>query len=216
LMKHIDDSGIAKNTLVIYVTDNGWIQTEKGSYGPRSKRSPYEGGTRTPIMFRWPGVIPVADRPELCSSIDIVPTILAAADAKGPHDFPGLNLLPHLKSGKAIERNKLFGESFAHDIADIENPQGALLHRWVIRGHDKLLLTYDGSPGKMKYPAQDGAPQLFNLKDDPSEKMNLAEKNPQVVKELSALLEEWYVPNERQAGKFMPVAPERTRKPKNR
>ena len=46
--------------------------------------------------------------------------------------------------------------------------------------------------------------------------MNLAEKNPQVVKELSALLEEWYVPNERQAGKFMPVAPERTRKPKNR
>jgi len=207
LMKHIDDSGIAENTLVIYVTDNGWIQTENAGYGPRSKRSPYEGGTRTPIMFRWPGVIPAADRPELCSSIDIVPTILAAAGAEGPHEFPGLNLLPQLKSGDAIGRDALFGESFAHDIADIENPQASLLYRWVIRGHDKLLLTYDGAPGRMKYPPQGGAPQLFDLKDDPDEKVNLATENPDLVKELSAVLDEWYVPNERQAGKVAPAAP---------
>ncbi len=216
LMKHIDDSGIAENTLVIYVTDNGWIQTEKGGYGPRSKRSPYEGGTRTPIMFRWPGVIPAADRPELCSSIDLVPTILAAAGAKGPHDLPGLNLLPQLKTGEAIERDTLFGESFAHDIADIEKPQASLLYRWVIRGHDKLLLTYDGAPGKMKYPPQGGGPQLFDLKNDPGEKVNLATKNPELVKELAALLDEWYVPNERQAGKVAPAAPKRDRKPRKR
>jgi arylsulfatase A-like enzyme len=216
LMKHIDESGVAKNTLVIYVTDNGWIQTEKGGYGPRSKRSPYEGGTRTPIMFRWPGVIAAADRPELCSSIDIVPTILAAAGAKGPHDFPGLNLLPQLKTGEAVKRDTLFGESFAHDIADIENPQASLLYRWVIRGHDKLLLTYDGAPGKMKYPPQGGEPQLFDLKDDPGEMVNLATKNPNLVKQLSALLDEWYVANERKAGKVVPVAPKRDRKPNKR
>ena len=208
LIKHIDESGIAEDTLVIYVTDNGWIQTETGGYGPRSKRSPYERGTRTPIMFRWPGVIPAADRPELCSSIDIVPTILAATGAEGPHEFPGLNLLPQLKSGDAIERDTLFGESLAHDIADIENPQASLLYRWVIRGHDKLLLTYDGAPGKMKYPPQGGEPQLFDLQDDPGEKVNLAAENPDLVKQLSALLDEWYVPNERQAGKVAP-----TRKP---
>ena len=52
--------------------------------------------------------------------------------------------MPQLKSGEAIGRDTLFGESFAHDIADIENPQASLLYRWVIRGHDKLLLTYDG------------------------------------------------------------------------
>ena len=66
LMNHIDQAGIAEDTLVVYVTDNGWIQTEKSGYGPRSKRSPYEGGTRNPIMFRWKGTIPPADRPELC------------------------------------------------------------------------------------------------------------------------------------------------------
>jgi len=212
LVGHIDKSGIAKNTLVVYVTDNGWIQTEKGGYGPRSKRSPYELGTRTPIMFRWPGTIPAADRPELCSSIDFVPTVLAAAGATGPHNFPGLNLLPQLKSGKAITRDALFGESFAHDIADIEKPQASLLHRWVIRGHDKLILTYDGAPGRMKYPPQSGKPQLFNLKDDAGERVNLAEKKPELVKQLSKLLEKWYVPSERQAGQFRPATPRSRRK----
>ena len=209
LIDHIDGSGIKENTLVLYVCDNGWVQTEQGSYAPRSKRSPNEHGTRTPIMFRWPGTIPAADRPEFCSSIDFVPTVLAAAGAAGPHKFPGLNLLPELKSGEAIERNTLFGESFAHDIADIENPQASLLYRWVIRGHDKLLLTYDGAPGKMKYPPKSGEPQLFDLRNDPGETMNLAGDHPGLVKELSSLLDDWYVPSQRQAGKFLSVSPKR-------
>ncbi|QDV42358.1 Arylsulfatase [Stieleria neptunia] len=207
LLDHIDSSGIAEETLVIYVTDNGWIQTEAGRYGPRSKRSPYELGTRTPIMFRWPGKIRPADRPELCSSIDFVPTVLAAAGATGPHDFPGLNLLPQLTSGQAIERDTLYGEAFAHDIADIENPQASLLYRWVIKGHDKLLLTYDGAPGYMRYPPQDAAPQLYDLKDDPGENKNLAKTNPKKVRELSALLDAWYIPTQRQSGKLAPGTP---------
>ena len=219
LVNHIDESGIGNNTLIIYVTDNGWIQTEAGSYAPRSKRSPYEGGTRTPIMFRWPGTIPAADRPELCSSIDIVPTILAAAGADAPHQFSGLDLLPQLKSGKEIDRKTLFGESFAHDIADIEKPQASLLYRWIIRGDHKLLLTYDGAPGKMKYPPQDAEPKLFNLNSDPDEKDNLAFQNPALVKELSLLLDEWYVPGERTIGKFAqaePAPPKNTRKARKR
>jgi uncharacterized sulfatase len=218
LMQKLDDTGVTENTLVIYVTDNGWIQTETGSYAERSKRSPYEGGTRNPIMFRWPGTIPAADRPELWSSIDIVPTILAAAAAEGPHDFPGLNLLPQLKTGEAIERSSLFGESFAHDIADIENPAASLLYRWVIQDHDKLLLTYDGAPGKMKYPPKGGEPQLFDLKNDPDETTNLAAKNPDRVKKLTALLNDWYVPEGRQAGKVgeATAAPARARKAKEK
>ena len=122
-----------------------------------------------------------ADRPELCSSIDIVPTILAAAGAEIPQRLPGLNLLPNLQEGTPIERDAIFGESFAHDIADIENPQASLLYRWVIRDHSKLLLTYDGRPGRMKYPPSGGQPQLFDLKSDPHEKVNLAAKQPELV-----------------------------------
>ncbi|MEE2642653.1 MAG: sulfatase-like hydrolase/transferase, partial [Planctomycetota bacterium] len=213
LVRHIDQSGAGKDTLVVYVTDNGWIQSEKGGYAPRSKRSPNELGTRTPILFRWPGTIPAGERPELCSSIDFVPTVLAAAGAKGPHDFPGLNLLPELKSGKTIQRDTLFGESFAHDIADIENPQASLLHRWVIQGNHKLLLTYDGAAGRMKYPLQSGESQLYDLKNDPHERVNLAGKNPQTVKKLSLLLDGWYVPEQRKVGRFRPTAPSPKRKP---
>ena len=198
LLDRLDEKGIADNTLVIYVTDNGWIQRpDSDVYAERSKRSPYEGGTRTPILFRWPGKLKPADRPELCSSIDIVPTILAAADADIPESLPGLNLLPHLQDGTPIEREAIFGETFAHDIADIENPQASLMYRWVIRGHDKLLLTYDGQFGEMKYPPQSGAPQLYDLKADPREKINLAAQNPALVKELRELLTQWYPVTER-------------------
>ena len=137
---------------------------------------------------------------ELCSSIDIVPTILAAAGADAPHSFPGLNLLPEMKSGEKIDRNVLYGESFAHDIADIDQPHASLLYRWVIRGDHKLLLTYDGAPGKMKYPPQDGEPKLFNLATDPGENLNLAGKKPAIVSELSQLLDRWYIPTGRTAG----------------
>ena len=211
LIDHLDGTGIRENTLVLYVCDNGWIQTQTGSYAARSKRSPHEFGIRTPIMFSWPGTIPSADRSDLCSSIDFVPTILAAAQADGPHDFPGMNLLPNLKSGKPIPRNTLFGESFAHDIADIENPEASLLYRWVIRDHDKLLLTYDGQPGKMKYPPMSGEPQLYDLQKDPEEKLNLAEEQSKLVSELTQLLNDWYVPEQRQSGKFI-VADPRTKK----
>ena len=64
----------------------------------------------------------------------------------------------------------------------------------------------------MKYPPQSGEPQLFDLKNDPRETRNLAADNPELVKELSSLLNEWYVPNERQAGEFVPIAPKRKRK----
>ncbi len=212
LVGHLDKAGVAENTLVIYVTDNGWVQTETGSYAERSKRSPNEGGTRNPIMFRWPGTIPAADRPELCTSLDIVPTILAAAGAEGPHDFPGLNLLPEIESGDAIDRDTLYGESFAHDIADIENPQASLLYRWVIKGHDKLLLTYDGKPGKMKYPPQGGEAQLYDLEKDPGETTNLATTQTEKVKELSILLDEWYVADQRKVGKVGKADPKAEKK----
>ncbi len=198
LLNKLDEKGIADNTLVIYVTDNGWIPNPNGGgFAEGSKLSPYEGGTRTPILFRWPDKFKPGERQELCSSIDIVPTILAAAEAEIPDNLPGLNLLSNLQEGTPIDRDVIYGESFAHDIADIENPQASLLYRWVIRGYDKLLLTYDGQLGRVKFPSQSGEPQLFDLKSDSKETVNLAAQKPALVKELRALLNEWYPVTER-------------------
>ncbi|BCX46745.1 sulfatase [Haloferula helveola] len=197
LITGLDKRGVSDNTLVIYVTDNGWIQSPKSSsYAPRSKRSPNEGGVRTPIMFRWPGVIKPGERKELCTSLDIAPTILSAAGAKAPHEFPGLDLLPALREGKAIERNTLFGESFAHDVADVMVPEASLIFRWVMEGDMKLILTYDGRRGSYKYPPEDYRPQLYDLVKDPHENHNLAKDQPETVQRLAKKIADWW-PTER-------------------
>ncbi|TWU03994.1 Arylsulfatase [Neorhodopirellula pilleata] len=195
LLTMLDDRKLAENTLVVYVTDNGWIQDPNSSkYAPRSKQTPYEGGVRTPIMYRLPGRIVPGDRPELASSIDIVPTMLAAADAPIPDGLPGLNLIPNLTSGDPIDRDIIFGESFAHDIADIENPEASLLFRWAIKGKWKLLLTYDGETNRYAstHPRTEKGPQLFDLIADPTEQNNVAKDHPEVVAELAAAIADWY------------------------
>ncbi|MEL0120136.1 MAG: sulfatase, partial [Opitutae bacterium] len=116
-----------------------------------------------------------------------------------PKKIPGLDLMKNLKSGKAIERKAIFGESFAHDIADIKNPEKSLLFRWCIEGDWKLLLTYDGEVNRYKttHPREEKRPQLFNLIKDPWEKSNLAMDNPEVVERLAKKIEDWYPVKER-------------------
>lgn len=187
--------GVAENTLIVYVTDNGWIQDpDANGYAPRSKQTPYEGGVRTPIFFHWPARLAAADRDELVSSIDLMPTILAAAGAETPDGLPGLNLLPNLLSGDPVERERIFGEGFAHDIADIEDPEASLLYRWCIEGNWKLLLTYDGEVGRYgsTHPREEKRPQLFDLAADPAETTNVAGQHPDLVEELVAAIDQWY------------------------
>lgn len=200
LIGHLEAAGVRENTLIVYVTDNGWIQApDKNGYAPRSKQTPYEGGIRTPIMFSWPGHLKPQDRSEVVSSIDIVPTILAAADARLPEDLPGLNLWPQMLNAEPIEREAIFGEGFAHDIADVHQPEASLLYRWAIEGQWKLLLTYDGEVNRYQstHPRTEKGPQLFDLLQDPAEEKNLAREHPEVVARLAKRIEGWYPVTER-------------------
>ncbi|MBI5690310.1 MAG: sulfatase [Verrucomicrobia bacterium] len=202
LLGHLEAKGVTSNTLVVYIADNGWIQDPTGpGFAPRSKQSANEGGIRQPILFSWPGVITPGRRGEqLCSSIDIVPTALAAAGLSAPSVLPGLNLLPILKSGAPTPRREVFGETYAHDVANIDRPEDTLVHRWVIEGRWKLLLTYDGAVSA-RYasanPRPEKRPQLYDLIADPHENTNLARQNPAVVARLAARLQEWWPVTER-------------------
>lgn len=208
LIDRIDDKGVRDNTLIIYVTDNGWIQrtadTEvpngwKTSFAPRSKQSPYEGGTRTPIMLSWPGKLKPSDRSDVVSSIDLVPTMLKAAGAKVPKGLPGLDLMPSIAADKPLDRDAIFGESFAHDIDDLDNSQASLLYRWTIAGKWKLLLTYDGKVNRYNpvHAREEKRPQLFDLLADPHETKNLAGENPEVVAKLAKQIGDWWPVTER-------------------
>ena len=196
LVDYLEAKGIRDNTLIIYISDNGWIQKPDAPnrYDKRSKQTSYEGGVRQPTIYNWPDALPAQDRPELVSSVDIFPTVLAAAGARQPKiKVPGVNLLDYMKEKKPVPRDIIFGESFAHDVADVDDPERTLLYRWCIKGDWKLLLSYDGEVNRYKSSHQyDKAPQLFNLKEDPHEKVNLALKNPEVASELAKAIEKWY------------------------
>jgi arylsulfatase A-like enzyme len=182
LLKAIDDRGLAGNTLVVYVTDNGWLQDpDNPRYAPRSKRSPNEGGIRSPIILRWPGQIEPARHETLVSSIDLAPTILSACGVDVPKSMPGLDLLDICKHAGQSERTQLFGEIFEHDIPDVDDPVKGLTHRWTIEGDWKLIL-----------PVGDGAAELYNLNDDPHENQNLAAQNPERVAALTKGIDAWW------------------------
>ncbi len=201
LIDHLEAKGVRDNTLIVYVTDNGWIQNpESNGYAPRSKQTPYEGGVRTPIMFSWPARLKPADRPELVTSLDLVPTMLAAAGAEIPDDLPGLNLLADLEEARPLQREEIFGEGFAHDIADIHDPEASLLYRWCIQGRWKLLLTYDGEVNRYasSHPREEKRPQLFDLLADPHEETNVAGQHPEVVAKLASKIAGWYDVKKRQ------------------
>ncbi len=197
LLGRLDEKGLTANTLVVYIADNGWIQQPNGTgYAPRSKQTANEGGIRQPTLFSWPGVIRPGSRgDQLCSSIDIVPTALAAAGLPVPAALPGLNLLPALRSGAATPREVVYGETFAHDVVTVDRPADSLVYRWVIEGKWKLLLTYDGQVSARyasSNPRDDRRPQLYDLLADPHENRNLAKDNPAVVAQLAAKLDQWW------------------------
>jgi uncharacterized sulfatase len=183
LLKFLDDRKLRENTLVVYLADNGWIQDPQADrYAPKSKQSQYDGGLRTPIMLRWPGKIEPRVSDELASSIDLAPTILAAADLKPMNQMQGINLLD---ASAVKNRERLFGECFEHNAVDIHEPATSLKYRWCIEGDWKLIVP---NPARIK----NGAVELYDLKADPHEERNLAGEKPDIVARLQKRIDAWW------------------------
>ena len=202
LFSYLDENGLKDNTLIVYVADNGWVTNpdQTGRFLPRSKQSPDDKGVRTPIIFSLPGQFEPQMRSELVSSIDIVPTILAAVGLDVPGELPGENIYAAMKQQTVIDRDTVYGEGFAHDMVDINDPEASLLYRWVIEGDWKLILSYDGvNESYQKYHVETlGEPRLYDLSVDDSESINLAARNPELVERLSRKLVAWYPVEARQ------------------
>lgn len=187
LLKILDDRGLRDNTLVLFANDNGWIQDPSGNlYAPKSKRSPYDGGLRTPILVRWPGRIAPAMYDTPVSTIDLVPTILAACGIQPSEPLPGKDLVAVAAAHGVCERQQLFGEIFEHDVADIDHPARSLLYRWVLdSGRWKLIQPAD--------PRETA--ELYDVLADPHETRNLAADLPAEVARLQQLLNAWWQPD---------------------
>ena len=181
LIDYIDDKGQTDNTLFVYVCDNGWVQREDASgYDENSKRSPYDFGLRTPIIYKWSGKIePGYNTRSLASSLDIVPTVLNLLGIERPDGLDGIDVLDK----DALEnREALYGEIYAHDFHTVDN---SLYYQMAITDPYKLIL-----PNKENKPEE--TVQLFDLSRDPYEQTDLAAEKPDVVEQLKNKIEaEW-------------------------
>lgn len=191
LLDHLDKKKLTDNTLIVFVTDNGWIQrTPKTTvpdgwrfrFAPKSKRSPNEGGVRTPIMLRWPKIIKPGRYDTLVNSIDLAPTILAAAGVTPTKPMPGINLIDVVKAGGKTDRKSIYGEIFDHDVADIDDPAQSLQYRWCIEGKWKLILA----------DRRSALPELYDLQADPHETKNRIGNNLDVVNRLTKRINTWW------------------------
>jgi uncharacterized sulfatase len=185
LLDHLDQQNLATNTIIVYVTDNGWItHPVTGRFAPKSKQSPYDGGLRTPILIRWLGKVAPAKSPHLASSLDLLPTLLAATGLPPIENLPGINLLD---AAAVANRTTLFGECFTHSAVDLNHPARNLRWRWMIEGDWKLLV-----PAPVNEPA--AAVELYNLTADPYEHTNLPSAKPDKVAALRGILDTWWNP----------------------
>jgi uncharacterized sulfatase len=186
LMKYLDERGLDENTMVVYVADNGWItDPQTGDYAPKSKQSQYDGGLRTPIMIRWPSHVEPKRSDALASSIDLVPTFLAAIGLEPSPQMPGINLLDE----QAVAgRTAVFGECFTHESQDLDEPAASLRWRWMVEGDWKLIL-----PDSRNEP--DSPVELYNLPADPHEERNLAAEHDERVETMHQEIDAWWATN---------------------
>lgn len=179
----VDQHGLANNTLIIFVSDNGGLVSEQNGRITTSnaplrgeKGSLYEGGVRVPFIARWPGSIPAGkESATVGSTIDFYPTFLELARATAPKDQPldGVSLLPALRDPAA----KLGRDTLYWHLPHYHHSTPASSIR---QGDWKLIEFFE-----------DGALELYNLADDLGETKNLATQFPDRAKALQAALKVW-------------------------
>jgi arylsulfatase A-like enzyme len=184
LLDYLDQAKLSDNTIVVYVTDNGWIQDPEAAKPMRSKLTPYDAGHRTPIMIRWPGKVKPEFSSALASAVDLTPTLLNAVGLKPDAQMSGIDLLIAEQRQK---RQAIFGECFTHDAVELEKPEKSLRFRWTVAGEWRLLVPHSAQEPKAKA-------ELYHITADPYEKQNLIEKEPRKAEELQGLLDAWWKP----------------------
>jgi arylsulfatase A-like enzyme len=174
LMNRLKELGLEKNTILIFMTDNG----TSGSYsgGMRGKKgSEYEGGHRVPCFIRWPdGVLTGGiDVDRLTAHIDLLPTLIELCGLKKPHGikFDGDSIVQLLRREDRSWPERIL----ITDSQRIEHPE-----KWrksaVMSDHWRLI------NGK----------ELYDIKADPIQKNDIADNNPQTVQKLREAYEDWW------------------------
>ena len=217
LLDYLDAKGVADDTIIIFMTDNGGNAENKSKGGVRfmhnlplrnGKGSVYEGGVRVPLMVKWKGKVAPATRvntPVICE--DLFPTILQMAGVKNydvVQEVDGKSLVNLVTKGsklaaKATKRGDIADQKAANAFVVPESVSGIDPNRTLIFHYPHQWKPYDledidflsavrKGDWKLVYRMRTGKLELYNLKSDIGEQSDLSSVYPERVKELAAEL----------------------------
>jgi arylsulfatase A-like enzyme len=181
VMKSLEDQGLAKNTFVVFASDNGGVHISELKESPATYNAPsragkgflYEGGIRTPLIIRYPARLAPAVINEPVVLGDLCPTICALAKVPAPATQDFQDISPVLFEKKPLTRPLFWHQP--HYMNQGGKPAGV-----AREGDWKLIEQYE-----------DGSLELYNLAKDPSETTDLASAEPARVAALRGKLEAW-------------------------
>ncbi|MBI1830486.1 MAG: arylsulfatase, partial [Planctomycetes bacterium] len=187
LLAKLDELGIADDTIVVFLTDNGPQQPRYNSGMRGRKATLFEGGTHVPFFVRWPAQLPKdRDVIPLGAHIDIAPTLVTACGGEMPKDrkIDGKNLLP-LWRGEKIDwpDRSLFFQWHRGNVPELYRAFAVRTPRW-------RLVQPDGIPEKSKFDKT--KLMLFDIERDPYEMKDVASDHADVVADLKKQYETWF------------------------
>jgi len=193
LMAKLDAWGLAENTLLIFMTDNGSAQAGGGGRGRKGQKpskplfnagmrgkkgSPYEGGTRVPCFFRWQGKTPVGvDVAGLTAHVDLLPTLAELGGGTVPTDrkLDGRSLVPLMKDPKAPWADRFL---FTHVGRWAKGKAAESKYRNCSVRNERFSLV--------------GNTALYDIDADPGETTNVIDKHPDAVAALRKAYDQWW------------------------
>jgi arylsulfatase A-like enzyme len=167
VMEAVEKAGLTKDTIFIFLSDNGGSGNGGNAPLKGSKSTMWEGGLRVPFLLRWPGKVPAGKvTDEFLTSLELLPTLLAATGAKAPDGvkLDGYDMLPVLRGEMKSPRREMFWQRRSDKAARFEN------WKWVESG-------------------KGGG--LFDLSTDLGEKHDLSAEKPEVAKKMLERFNAW-------------------------
>ena len=184
LLANLKKWDLDRDTLVILMSDNGGTGGVKVfNAGMRGQKgTPYQGGTRAIAIFRWADTLKPADAHQLAAHIDIFPTLAELAGAKIPSgvSLDGRSLVPVLRNTAVAWPDRIL---FTH-VGRWEHGKAAESKYAKCRVRNSRFSMVSMGPDKRW--------ELYDLKNDPGEKTNVAAQFPEVVKELDGAYDKWW------------------------
>ena len=190
ILDYLEETGLDKNTIIFYCSDQGFYMGEHGWF---DKRFMYEESYRAPLVASWPGHIkPGSVNTDLVQNIDFAETFLDLADIKAPDDMQGESLVPLLKNETPKDwRTALYYHYYEYPGEhQVRRHEGVSEKRFkLIRYYGTNYKTRDKKTGKMVRLPSDDEWEFFDLQNDPHE-MKSEHDNPKFAAEIERMKKE--------------------------